>query len=112
LRWAERPTRTKSIGEATAGVLAPGASPARSASSRRPCTPRVWATTSSDDELSLKTSDPPRSNHSTTVRVSAPSNMPEKTDPTAERIKRSEEHTSELQSPYEIVCRLLLEKKK
>src|SRR5207248_3903755 len=25
---------------------------------------------------------------------------------------RSEEHTSELQSPYEIVCRLLLEKKK
>src|SRR5438094_5561170 len=24
---------------------------------------------------------------------------------------RSEEHTSELQSPYEIVCRLLLEKK-
>src|SRR5438094_3674558 len=26
--------------------------------------------------------------------------------------KRSEEHTSELQSPYDIVCRLLLEKKK
>src|SRR5207248_9525628 len=25
--------------------------------------------------------------------------------------KRSEEHTSELQSPYDIVCRLLLEKK-
>src|SRR6266516_4753682 len=25
---------------------------------------------------------------------------------------RSEEHTSEIQSPYEIVCRLLLEKKK
>src|SRR5437867_5072679 len=25
---------------------------------------------------------------------------------------RSEEHTSELQSPYELVCRLLLEKKK
>src|SRR5437867_10106091 len=28
-----------------------------------------------------------------------------------ERI-RSEEHTSELQSPYDLVCRLLLEKKK
>src|SRR5207248_11697750 len=28
------------------------------------------------------------------------------------RIKRSEEHTSELQSPYDLVCRLLLEKKK
>src|SRR5437867_5010207 len=34
--------------------------------------------------------------------------------PTAipERIHRSEEHTSELQSPYDLVCRLLLEKKK
>src|SRR5207248_11021204 len=28
------------------------------------------------------------------------------------RSKRSEEHTSELQSPYDLVCRLLLEKKK
>src|SRR5437867_6219381 len=28
------------------------------------------------------------------------------------RPDRSEEHTSELQSPYDIVCRLLLEKKK
>src|SRR5207248_9024584 len=27
-------------------------------------------------------------------------------------LERSEEHTSELQSPYDIVCRLLLEKKK
>src|SRR5438094_3172798 len=28
------------------------------------------------------------------------------------RDSRSEEHTSELQSPYDLVCRLLLEKKK
>src|SRR5438094_8758719 len=28
------------------------------------------------------------------------------------RLTRSEEHTSELQSPYDLVCRLLLEKKK
>src|SRR5207248_11206980 len=28
------------------------------------------------------------------------------------RALRSEEHTSELQSPYDLVCRLLLEKKK
>src|SRR5437867_9517694 len=28
------------------------------------------------------------------------------------RDPRSEEHTSELQSPYDLVCRLLLEKKK
>src|SRR5437867_6661026 len=27
-------------------------------------------------------------------------------------LHRSEEHTSELQSPYDLVCRLLLEKKK
>src|SRR5207248_8172202 len=30
----------------------------------------------------------------------------------AEHVTRSEEHTSELQSPYDLVCRLLLEKKK
>src|SRR5437867_8155092 len=29
-----------------------------------------------------------------------------------EQQDRSEEHTSELQSPYDLVCRLLLEKKK
>src|SRR5207248_4389084 len=29
-----------------------------------------------------------------------------------ELVERSEEHTSELQSPYDLVCRLLLEKKK
>src|SRR3989454_8819607 len=29
-----------------------------------------------------------------------------------ERLERSEEHTSELQSPCNLVCRLLLEKKK
>src|SRR5207248_10689512 len=31
---------------------------------------------------------------------------------TQHRPERSEEHTSELQSPYDLVCRLLLEKKK
>src|SRR5437867_5231065 len=30
----------------------------------------------------------------------------------AKKSIRSEEHTSELQSPYDLVCRLLLEKKK
>src|SRR5207248_11677732 len=29
-----------------------------------------------------------------------------------QKLLRSEEHTSELQSPYDLVCRLLLEKKK
>src|SRR5437867_9144657 len=37
-------------------------------------------------------------------RASAPGILP--------RAFRSEEHTSELQSPYDLVCRLLLEKKK
>src|SRR5207248_4494965 len=32
--------------------------------------------------------------------------------PSTTRTFRSEEHTSELQSPYDLVCRLLLEKKK
>src|SRR5437867_10727705 len=32
--------------------------------------------------------------------------------PRLRRKARSEEHTSELQSPYDLVCRLLLEKKK
>src|SRR5256885_13202314 len=31
---------------------------------------------------------------------------------TGEQLQRSEEHTSELQSPCNLVCRLLLEKKK
>src|SRR5207248_1365136 len=34
------------------------------------------------------------------------------TRPSSNRCFRSEEHTSELQSPYDLVCRLLLEKKK
>src|SRR5690348_18115957 len=38
---------------------------------------------------------------------------PRHRDPrTAARFPRSEEHTSELQSPVHLVCRLLLEKKK
>src|SRR5437867_7442688 len=34
------------------------------------------------------------------------------TSPSELHDTRSEEHTSELQSPYDLVCRLLLEKKK
>src|SRR5699024_12692968 len=35
-----------------------------------------------------------------------------KSDPSCRRRDRSEEHTSELQSRFDLVCRLLLEKKK
>src|SRR5438094_1821260 len=41
--------------------------------------------------------------------------QPDRGDPVVPRPLRrgrSEEHTSELQSPYDLVCRLLLEKKK
>src|SRR5256885_8439691 len=45
-----------------------------------------------------------------------PANMhsesPDRTIQTVARRSRSEEHTSELQSPCNLVCRLLLEKKK
>src|SRR2546426_3789442 len=43
-----------------------------------------------------------------------PGAHPSRTDPHIERgvPRRSEEHTSELQSPCNLVCRLLLEKKK
>src|SRR5207248_11205639 len=37
---------------------------------------------------------------------------PDERDVVHARQRRSEEHTSELQSPYDLVCRLLLEKKK
>src|SRR5438552_4945070 len=61
---------------------------------------------------------PPRSTlfptrRSSDLRESARRNMD--TDPRMERFPaghRSEEHTSELQSPDHLVCRLLLEKKK
>src|SRR5437867_9539154 len=41
------------------------------------------------------------------VRLTGPHEVPAHVGPA-----RSEEHTSELQSPYDLVCRLLLEKKK
>src|SRR5207248_8377347 len=45
----------------------------------------------------------------TSVPASASSQFP---PVSTARSTRSEEHTSELQSPYDLVCRLLLEKKK
>src|SRR5256885_13206679 len=44
--------------------------------------------------------------------LSAPWRIPGSGRPPAPRPGRSEEHTSELQSPCNLVCRLLLEKKK
>src|SRR6266705_3001661 len=62
---------------------------------------------------------PPRSTlfpYTTLFRSRAPSGHPGPARPRARppgrTRSRSEEHTSELQSPYDLVCRLLLEKKK
>src|SRR5258708_15043603 len=62
----------------------------------------------------------PRSSHRSAVvaaiKVSLPNTRMQPTSlpssPTSIRSSRSEEHTSELQSPDHLVCRLLLEKKK
>src|SRR5205807_8110454 len=49
---------------------------------------------------------------SSTISTSRPSyTVPETTSPASTSRGRSEEHTSELQSPCNLVCRLLLEKK-
>src|ERR1022692_4845969 len=58
---------------------------------------------------------PPRSTHTTLfrsqqARVPASAIVPFAVSP-CRRASRSEEHTSELQSPCNLVCRLLLEKK-
>src|SRR5438876_6211004 len=45
-------------------------------------------------------------------RGAAPDRSPRPGPPAGRRGRRSEEHTSELQSPVHLVCRLLLEKKK
>src|SRR5437867_8066365 len=47
----------------------------------------------------------------TTCDQSAPAPSPS-AETSAPASRRSEEHTSELQSPYDLVCRLLLENKK
>src|SRR5947208_8601443 len=52
-----------------------------------------------------RTAPPKLRTISTSMRSSSPAR-------TAPSMRRSEEHTSELQSPDHLVCRLLLEKKK
>src|SRR5207248_11191136 len=52
----------------------------------------------------------PLGRHPRRIALQGPHQNPD--DPAAGGDVRSEEHTSELQSPYDLVCRLLLEKKK
>src|SRR5271167_5092082 len=59
---------------------------------------------------------PPRSTlfpYTTLFRSTSPSSWPTACPCSSGRVaRRSEEHTSELQSRFDLVCRLLLEKKK
>src|SRR5258708_29239701 len=60
---------------------------------------------------------PTRSSSSTPIPMRTPLTSPHRTKATgtatrSRSTRRSEEHTSELQSPDHLVCRLLLEKKK
>src|SRR5947208_6214146 len=61
-----------------------------------------------------RSSDLPRASSPTrslTRRTRSRSPAPLPPAPSLRRVRRSEEHTSELQSPDHLVCRLLLEKK-
>src|SRR5438876_5722555 len=77
-----------------------------------PATTEIY-TLSLHDALPICTAVPPRARHGQWRRLVAALD-----DPGAGRASsapsalRSEEHTSELQSPVHLVCRLLLEKKK
>src|SRR2546426_2230059 len=60
----------------------------------------------------VQTTDSPRDPSAFARPAPAGASAPRYTPSVTKRILRSEEHTSELQSPCNLVCRLLLEKKK
>src|SRR5256885_3881384 len=66
-------------------------------------------TLSLHDALPISPRDPARQGDAAPV---GPRGLPGALRPRARGLLRSEEHTSELQSPCNLVCRLLLEKKK
>src|SRR2546426_8575557 len=88
--------------------LPPNLSPGRNLSSVR-CLRRMRAF----GERAPQTGDLTTAlNRVTQNRVAGPFNWTKHDGPEADPPARSEEHTSELQSPCNLVCRLLLEKKK
>src|SRR5437868_12998741 len=70
-----------------------------------PSTTEIY-TLSLHDALPISRPRSPRSSRSTSRTRATPSGRPRPAP------RRSEEHTSELQSRFDLVCRLLLEKKK
>src|SRR5207302_11222533 len=79
--------------------------------SPRPTPPAAWRKRSrlSTSVTSRRSAPPPAPACSDSAPGSAPSKA---SSPRTRRTGRSEEHTSELQSRENLVCRLLLEKKK
>src|SRR5690348_17692270 len=90
--------------DAASWMSAPDASVAGSTLHRRNVS---WSTPSGRPSLSRGSS--PRSDGR--LRVVKPNVMSSSTVAATANSARSEEHTSELQSPVHLVCRLLLEKK-
>src|SRR5256885_3850558 len=78
-----------------------------------PCRPRETTNDISRKTACAITTSSIRARVTRPARCAAPrSSLPRPRRPTAcRRLPRSEEHTSELQSPCNLVCRLLLEKK-
>src|SRR6266516_6416254 len=93
-------------------AITPSSWPTRSGST--PATSTAWprsSRTSSTTASSARVTWSP-----TSLRRRIHRGLPDRLGPSDEPVRgerrRSEEHTSELQSPYDLVCRLLLEKKK
>src|SRR5574337_1776996 len=76
--------------------------------------PEVTCTSRGNPGFPASTRESPRETSFNTSRGQMPLPWLGSNDalPLATRMERSEEHTSELQSPLNLVCRLLLEKKK
>src|SRR5437762_11851402 len=73
--------------------------------------PEIY-TLSLHDALPISASKTCSSPAATCCAVAAPASACSASPPSSPKPVRSEEHTSELQSPMYLVCRLLLEKKK
>src|SRR2546430_4330022 len=94
--------RTASIATSKQSTAVAAAITARGASAFRPCT--AWNRSDCSALVGMPVDGPARCELITTIGSSVAIASPS--------ISRSEEHTSELQSQSNLVCRLLLEKKK